>query len=161
MAGGGATATPQQTWLTTDGKAIPWKFAIAVSHMGTLENDPERIEEGLRRIRRIRSTAWLAFAAAMPSFVLAGLLFVVTAWLFGFSEGTRKYLGGVMIGGPPFAFSLFSWLSLLRANYLDCPRCGKWFHRKSSLSGDPWTRHCVHCCLPLDPNPPTNVRRIE
>jgi hypothetical protein len=100
------------------------------------------IEKGLAHIRQVRRQTWIVWAGGPP--VVASLATGLHAL------GVETDLPGLFAG---YAYLALFAAAAVRADRARCPRCGEPFHRRGFF-GNPWTRTCLHCGLPLrNPKP--------
>jgi predicted RNA-binding Zn-ribbon protein involved in translation (DUF1610 family) len=113
-----------------------------------LEDDPAQIAAGLRRIRRARWAAFLAFAAVPLVFLVAGLSFEGLATLLSWSIEARDRFSPWLIG-PPAVAAIGVWIyTSFRVTSFRCPRCGDAFHHSAGFYNY-WARRCLNCGLRL------------
>ena len=98
---------------------------------------PSEITAGLAEIRKWRRRCLLAASSFLPGTAALGSLLVAL---------TGKENIAVV---PGVLWLLLTAWTMIRANLLPCPRCGRTFQPISSLQFRPWRIACVHCGLAL------------
>ena len=110
------------------------------------ENTPDKIREGLRAIRIMRT------ASHFPIL----LLFIFgLAQAFIFSESWKEY--SLPLFKLIFLFAAIGFVLGFGVRFMDCPRCGNKFHHKKTgetiikwYMYNEFARACLHCGLKLN-----------
>jgi len=102
------------------------------------------VEQGLAAIRRRRAQMWAVFLGYLP---VIGLTAIVIR-RFSVEQDTEQAMLFVAL----LWMALFA-ITIIRAGWVRCPRCGKLFHQRVLWGvvtwSNPFTRRCLNCQLPL------------